>query len=368
MTQEIQKFDVTEATIAELQIQYMPLVINGIEDKDGYKRVREARLSVKACRIAVDKRRKELTADAVKLQRDINSEANHIFSLLEPIEAHLLTQETEYDKEKERIKQEKERLEQIKLSERAKKLLDIGFVFNGYNYSADYTYPGLKFLDFDIPVFSISVQQLKDASDEKFDNEYEHCNSKNEAKQNYLAKETLRQEELQAKIDEEKKAEFERLEAARQERLAKEKEEIRVENERLEKIRIEQKEEHKRLEAIALEQAEKDALQKKHEQELENKMLDLIEQENVEITKSFLCSKQDDNQVNDLLPEEEFSEVEDYKTLEIDNVNQETVLKSEYDILVKFIKKVTLCHSFNRRQNFMLASDAVSLLKKIKEI
>jgi len=67
---------------------------------------------VKNHRVAVEKKRKDLKADALEWGRKVDAEAKRISALLEPIEVHLQTEEDKVTKEKERIKAEKIRLEQ----------------------------------------------------------------------------------------------------------------------------------------------------------------------------------------------------------------------------------------------------------------
>lgn len=115
---ELEKFSITNSTIAELRDKYMSLRINGLDDKKGYLMVKAARMDIKAKRIEVDKKRKALTEDALKFQRSINSEAKRITNALEPIENYLKDQEDIVESEKKRIKAEQE---SIKLAEEAER-------------------------------------------------------------------------------------------------------------------------------------------------------------------------------------------------------------------------------------------------------
>lgn len=86
-------YKVTDAAIATMREQFMPLVIQSPEDKAGAKRVREARLTVKNERIAVEKTRKALKEDALRYGQAVDAEARRITAMLEPIEEHLEAQE-----------------------------------------------------------------------------------------------------------------------------------------------------------------------------------------------------------------------------------------------------------------------------------
>lgn len=305
----LKEFNVTDSAIAELEAKYSELKINGIDDKQGYAIVRAARLDIKTRRIEVDKKRKELNEVALNHQRQVNAEAKRITALLSPIEDYLEAQEKEFEAEKERIKKEKERLEQEKVNQRVKKLLDIGFIFDGLFYRADYTYPGIGCLDFDIPIAAISIQQLKEAGDDKFDKEYAYFCAKNVEKKDYLAEEKRKQEEIQAK-----------LEAERLETQKKEAEECRLENERLENIRREQEAERNRLESIALEQAKKEAALKAEQKRIEiEKQALLVEQETIQGIDSPLVTAQEVRGI--------FKEIqkEDSKPVEIDTLENKLI-------------------------------------------
>ncbi|MFA6046761.1 MAG: hypothetical protein WC718_17395 [Phycisphaerales bacterium] len=95
-----EKFGLADAVIATLSAQYMPLTIAGVDDEAGFACVHAARIVVKDRRIAVEKTRKELKADALKYGQAVDAEARRITKLLEPIEEHL-------ESEEERIKAER---------------------------------------------------------------------------------------------------------------------------------------------------------------------------------------------------------------------------------------------------------------------
>lgn len=100
----LQRFCPTDSAIAEMASQYMPLAIQGVDDSEGYQLVHAARMSVRGHRVAVEKVRKELKADALKYGRKVDAEAKRITALLMPIEDHLAAEEDAYISEKERIR------------------------------------------------------------------------------------------------------------------------------------------------------------------------------------------------------------------------------------------------------------------------
>src|SRR3990167_3384021 len=121
--QELKKFDIAEAVISQWSKDYMMLTVAGLDDKDGYKAVKEAKLTVKGKRVEVEKKRKELKEDSLRFGRAIDTEAKRITSLLEPIETYLQSQEDVIGKEAERIKLEAERIAKEKLQGRINTLI-----------------------------------------------------------------------------------------------------------------------------------------------------------------------------------------------------------------------------------------------------
>lgn len=107
---ELAKFTITDAAISQMKKEYMPLNINGIDDKEGYAIVHAARMVVKGKRVEVEKTRKVLKEDTLIFGRAVDGEAKRITALLGSIESYLLGQQAAVDKEKARIKEEEAEL------------------------------------------------------------------------------------------------------------------------------------------------------------------------------------------------------------------------------------------------------------------
>lgn len=99
-------YGIADAEIATLKAKFMQLSIKGINDTGGYQQVHSARMVIKNHRVDVEKRRKELKADALEFGRKVDAEARRLTLLLEPIESHLEAEEKAIDDEKERIRNE----------------------------------------------------------------------------------------------------------------------------------------------------------------------------------------------------------------------------------------------------------------------
>ena len=124
INKELEKFTVTDAAISEIKQKYSGLIISGIDDKEGYKIVSDARKFVKSKRVEVEKKRKELKEDSLKFGRAIDSEARRITGELSPIEHSLSQTQKLIDDELAEIKKKKADDERIKREQEEKAKLD----------------------------------------------------------------------------------------------------------------------------------------------------------------------------------------------------------------------------------------------------
>lgn len=133
--QEVQRFDVARAWIAEKKEAYTGLTIAGVDDKDGIKTVHAAWQEIRAKRLAVSKTHTLIKADYLTITRAIDKEKNDLTSLLEEIENPLKDEldRIEAIKEEEKKKAEREKAE--KLQGRVNELLNSGMAFNGSYYA-----------------------------------------------------------------------------------------------------------------------------------------------------------------------------------------------------------------------------------------
>lgn len=94
-------FSLTDAEIEEIRAKYSKL---DATTPKGYEEVRQAIGVVRGTRVAVEKRRVELKADALEYGREVDSKAKRLTALIESIEQPLLAKKQAVDDEKARIK------------------------------------------------------------------------------------------------------------------------------------------------------------------------------------------------------------------------------------------------------------------------
>ena len=236
--QGIVKYNITDAAIQTMEKKYMPLIVRDVDDKDGFKAVHEARIVVRDKRNEVEKRRKELKAEALAWGRKVDTEAKRIFGKLKPIEDHLQEQEAIVVEEKKRRKREKEEAERRRVQAMYEELAKYGKVM-AFDEVASLS---------DVEYTTLLVQakneharaEAEKKRQEKEREEFEKKRKAQEEKERKLREEQERLEAEKRRIEEEKRKEQERKEREEFERKAKE--EAQKEAERKAKEEAERKE------------------------------------------------------------------------------------------------------------------------------
>ena len=89
----IQRYNVTDARLAELRQKNQGLTIAGLHDKAGYELVHNNRMELVKLRGTLELKRKELKADSLEYGRKVDGEAKRIQTAIEAIEAPLDAEE-----------------------------------------------------------------------------------------------------------------------------------------------------------------------------------------------------------------------------------------------------------------------------------
>ena len=257
----LQILDKREAKLIELADKYKGLKIAGVEDKEGYKKVREARIELKNERVAVENDAYALRENAVKFQKTVIAREKELVGIVATVEKTLQGEEAVYVRALEAIKIEKEREEKARIQNRIKALAKFNYALDLYEVS---TMPDDKFnelltqVEIDFNAHQESLRWEK-AEEERIRNE--------EAERLRIEKIELNKQraEQEARERELRQQEIERIEAER-----KRQEEIRLENKRFadERKKLdEEKRQHE--EQIRLEQAKKESAERARIEEQE---------------------------------------------------------------------------------------------------
>ena len=124
------KYNLTDAAIQALDEKYQNLAIT---NSTGYKAVVVGIGEIRAYRVQVETKRKELKREALDFGRAVDGEAKRITTLLWPIENRLKEVRKIEDDRKAAIKAEKERIEQERVQKIRSKISEIQRLADGVN-------------------------------------------------------------------------------------------------------------------------------------------------------------------------------------------------------------------------------------------
>ena len=266
-TAAVVEYNVTDAALAKME-GYLSLTVKGLDDKDGLKAVHNARMIVKGVRVDVEKRRKELKADALEWGRKVDSEAKRIFAKIEPIETHLTTEEEKITKEQERIKAEAERQRQETAQSRCNAMARLGMSFPFQQ--------ALTISDAEFDTILTEAQAFHDAERARIAEEQRAAAEKEEAERKAreeeaakLAAERAEIERIRAEEDTKRKVEEAKLQAEREKLEAERRkiDEAKREQERQAELEKARKEAAEKAAQEAKERAEREAKEKAEAEE-----------------------------------------------------------------------------------------------------
>lgn len=287
------EFRKQDEIISEIREKYTGMTVA----KDGYKAVRAARLELKKLRCDVENLRKDLKEESLKRGRSIDSEANRLKSMLEPIEQALAAEEKAEDDRKAAELRAIQEAAERKLQSRVDAVVEAGGtpVVSIIRPMSEDEFAGY------LEAIRVEVAELAEAR-----------RAEEEARAKREAEETAEREKREA----EERAERERLEAERAAELARQAEELRIREAELAEAR---KVEAERLQAMR-EQIEQERAELRRQQEAAAERERVAEEERRQVEAEKRA-------------EEERIESE---RLEAERVERLEALKPEIEKVVKF--------------------------------
>lgn len=136
--QDIERFGIADAAIAELKARYSVLQIAGVDDLQGFEAVKRARLEVRKFRTKVEDVRKELKADSLEYGRRVDAEAKRITALILEVEGDLQAKEQAIEQQRQEIAQAAQRALEERRRVRVAAAAAAGLSFDGQGYSSPY--------------------------------------------------------------------------------------------------------------------------------------------------------------------------------------------------------------------------------------
>jgi len=137
ITQELAAKNITESILKEMEEKFLPLTIEGIDDKVGYEAVHKARIACKNTRILATKICKEGREEAIAVQKQWINKEKEVVARIEAVEQVLEERQKTVDEEKKRLKEVEERQKQERLNDRVNRLLSLGMVYTGTGYQLE---------------------------------------------------------------------------------------------------------------------------------------------------------------------------------------------------------------------------------------
>ncbi len=256
INQELEKRNITEEALQMMEEEFPKLTILDINDRTGYKEVTEALTMLRNTRTLTIDVCKGARDEHIRIQKNIIKTENAIVDRIKKVEAILAAKRKVIDEEKDRIKNEKDTLEQSRLQERAVKLIEYGMNFTGDAYVLDdikISVLSVKTADeFTFSALFAAVETRYKAIQEtkRFEEEQREIAAVN-------AKRILEEQLAQAEVLKQKEAELVARQAAIEaaELKAKQEAEARIKQEQEAKVRAEQ-------DRVAAEQKAKDEVLK----------------------------------------------------------------------------------------------------------
>lgn len=135
INQELVKANVTESIIASLKEKYLPLKINGIDDKETYILVKDARKECKGLRVMAEKICKKGREDAVAIQKAWVAKEKEVAGKIGEVEDYLEKQENDYEALVEKDKADRKRKHEEQFILRQAELSKMGVLYSDGNFT-----------------------------------------------------------------------------------------------------------------------------------------------------------------------------------------------------------------------------------------
>lgn len=123
----MEAFNPKKAELIATVEKYKDLKIKGVDDKEGYEKVRKARIELKNTRCDIAKKLKEARDPAIAFQNAVLALEKDLIEIIEPTEEALEKEEKRIEAEKARIKREAEEKELKRLQTMVDKLAAVGY-------------------------------------------------------------------------------------------------------------------------------------------------------------------------------------------------------------------------------------------------
>jgi hypothetical protein len=122
-----------ETSLIALAATAKELTIAGIEDKEGYKLVREKRIELKNERVSIQNDAYDLRENALKFQKTVIKREKQLVAIIAGEESRLSSLEDDYDRQVEEVRKQKEREENARIQARVDALAKFNHAIDHYD-------------------------------------------------------------------------------------------------------------------------------------------------------------------------------------------------------------------------------------------
>lgn len=189
--QTLVEHNLTESTLIAMEEEYSGLTIEGIQDKEGYKKVSQALTLLRNTRTLTVEVCKKGREDAIKVQKDWIAKEKAIVSRIQAVELTLKERRELIDTELERIKTEEATKKAAILAKRTSALLGYKMILDVADNSYYIPYGDNT---------RINILTLQTSEDESFDILLNHVKGQFDAQQALEEAERIKKVEEEAKI------------------------------------------------------------------------------------------------------------------------------------------------------------------------
>lgn len=261
MENSLAVLDAREQGLIKLANDLKGLTISGLEDREGFLKVSEARKSLKSERVQIEKDAKQLRDSAVKFQKAVIAREKELIGIIEPTENELYQEEEKYKKLKAEQEREKEKQAIQKTQDRVNKLAKFGKAMDYFElkHLSDERFNEIATqAEIDFNTEQEKIAQEKAEAERLRAEEYERLRAERIALDLQKAEQERKEREL-------RQQDIERVEAERRRQ-----EDIKAETDRIQKEREElEREKRQHEEQIRLEKAKKEAAERARIEEQE---------------------------------------------------------------------------------------------------
>ena len=165
---DIATLDLNDKILQEWKEKYSGLIISGLDDKENYLKVKEAKSFIRGRRTSLENKRTQLKEYYIQEGRKIDEAAKKYKAAIEEIEGPLDIELSKFDEWKKADDKRKEEEAAAELNRRVRVLKEAGMVFNNSYYEIGgtmsfdiVTIKALSGFDFDIIVEKVKVEKRK---------------------------------------------------------------------------------------------------------------------------------------------------------------------------------------------------------------